>query len=214
MDIDMIKDLYKNKLDSKTDLKTNSLNIYLSKGDLRIQSAKENKEFDISVYAECDFMVETHYEYPYRINGKVSLGSIEGELIKRDELLNKHLKEYNFDLISNAIDVKEFKNIEYFRFTIKEFYKFKKKGKAFSEVLADIKAGKRAQRKGWNGRGMFIYYVSEDRYTAKTKAAKDTFGKDVPYLPYLALKTADEKVVPWTISQTDVLVEDWIVLDN
>ena len=28
-------------------------------------------------------------------------------------------------------------------------------------------------------------------------------------LPFIAMKTADEGIVPWLASQTDVLAEDW-----
>ena len=28
-------------------------------------------------------------------------------------------------------------------------------------------------------------------------------------LPFIALKTADNKIVPWTISQSDALATDW-----
>lgn len=88
----------------------------------------------------------------------------------------------------------------------------KEDGVSFSKALKACKDGKRIQRKGWNGKGMFVYYVGGDSYPAKTKAAKNTFKDNVPYLPYLALKTADDNVVPWTISQTDALAEDWVIL--
>lgn len=56
---------------------------------------------------------------------------------------------------------------------------------------------------------MFIYYVPENSYKAQTDAARSTFGEDVPYGAYLAIKTAQNNVVPWLASQTDVLAEDW-----
>ena len=30
--------------------------------------------------------------------------------------------------------------------------------------------------------------------------------------PWIGMKTADEKFVPWLASQTDMLAEDWVVL--
>lgn len=83
----------------------------------------------------------------------------------------------------------------------------------FSKALIEVKRGNKIARKGWNGNNMFVYFVSEDYYKSKTDHAKETFGKVTPYLPYLALKTADNKVVPWTLSQTDVLSNDWNVLE-
>ena len=32
-------------------------------------------------------------------------------------------------------------------------------------------------------------------------------------LPYLEMKTADNKLVPWLASQSDVLAEDWVVVE-
>jgi hypothetical protein len=31
-------------------------------------------------------------------------------------------------------------------------------------------------------------------------------------LPYITMKTADNKIVPWLASQTDILADDWSVL--
>jgi len=30
-----------------------------------------------------------------------------------------------------------------------------------------------------------------------------------PHLPWIGMKTADDKFVPWLASQTDLLAEDW-----
>jgi predicted CopG family antitoxin len=217
MNIDMIKELYKNKITSDLNLEINDLAIYSTKDRLRQRSAKEEKVFNVGPYKTCDFMVEVKYGLPYLIEGKVTFSSVESELIKRDKKLNELLKDYDFKLTSNAMAVDRFDpERSDFSFTIKEFYKFdknKNKTVSFSKVLKEVKAGKKIARKGWNGNGMFVYYVGEDKYKAKTKAAKKTFGKCVPYLPYLALKTVDDNVVPWTISQTDVLAEDWYIID-
>lgn len=84
-------------------------------------------------------------------------------------------------------------------------------GKAL-EALDD---GKAVQRQGWNGAGLFVYRVPAASYPAQTGVAKAYFGEDalVPYQAYLAMKTADGTVVPWTASQTDLQAEDWIVLE-
>ena len=36
-------------------------------------------------------------------------------------------------------------------------------------------------------------------------------GKTYGRLPYIYMKTADDKLVPWLASQTDVFSEDWEV---
>lgn len=57
-------------------------------------------------------------------------------------------------------------------------------------------------REGWNGKGMFVFLVipAEDA---------SIHGES---LPYLAMKTADGKVVPWLCSQTDMQAKDWYLV--
>jgi hypothetical protein len=63
---------------------------------------------------------------------------------------------------------------------------------------------------------MFIYLVPANKYPA----SGNTFGTMtgvfpddmVPYGPYVAMKTAQDNVVPWICSQTDLLAEDWMVI--
>lgn len=64
--------------------------------------------------------------------------------------------------------------------------------------------GARARRSGWNGKGMFLFYVKPSDWTL-TNGHTDNF----PLLPFIAMKTADDKIVPWLASQTDVLANDW-----
>lgn len=88
-------------------------------------------------------------------------------------------------------------------------------GLTFGDALQALKAGKRVARAGWNGKGMFVYYVRAAAYLAQSEAAKTYFGENayVPYAPYLALKGVDERVSPWVPSINDVLAEDWVVLE-
>jgi hypothetical protein len=82
----------------------------------------------------------------------------------------------------------------------------------FGTALEELKAGSKVARSGWNGKGMFIYYVPAASYPAQTKIAKEHFGETVPYGAYIAMKTAQGNVVPWLASQTDVLADDWQVV--
>lgn len=84
----------------------------------------------------------------------------------------------------------------------------------FGDAIRALKSGKRVYRGGWNGKGMFLYYVPADAYPAKTEAAKSFFGENamVPYGAYLAMKTAQGNVVPWLASQSDMLEEDWNIV--
>ena len=80
----------------------------------------------------------------------------------------------------------------------------------FGAALEVLKDGGIVTRKGWNGKGMFLYYVPKGDYLPVTEAATWAFkGEPVPYGAYIAMKTASGNVVPWLASQTDMLAEDW-----
>lgn len=83
----------------------------------------------------------------------------------------------------------------------------------FGSALFNLKNGLKVSREGWNGKGMFIYYVPPNRYPANGNilGTMDGIFEDdmVPYGAYIAMKTAQNNVVPWLASQTDVLAEDW-----
>lgn len=79
----------------------------------------------------------------------------------------------------------------------------------FSAALIALKEGKKVTRLGWNGKGMFVYYIPANSYPAQTDIAKETFGDMVPYTAYLAIKSVNNTVTPWLASQTDLLADDW-----
>jgi hypothetical protein len=83
----------------------------------------------------------------------------------------------------------------------------------FGHAIEAMKKGMKVARAGWNGKGMFIYYVPADEYPASTGVAMDYYSGQVPYKAYIAMKTVDEDVVPWLASQTDMLADDWSVID-
>jgi len=82
-------------------------------------------------------------------------------------------------------------------------------------AVAEMKSGVRVARRGWNGKGMFIYYVPANVYPASGNTLgtiTGLFPNDlVPYQEYTAMKTADNTVVPWLCSQSDLLANDWEV---
>ena len=84
----------------------------------------------------------------------------------------------------------------------------------FGNALELLKQGFKVARIGWNGKGMFLYYVPAAAYPPSTEIANKAFGgEDVPYGAYLAMKTAQGNVVPWLASQTDMLSDDWCVVE-
>ena len=85
----------------------------------------------------------------------------------------------------------------------------------FGLAIEAAKKGAKITRRGWHGKGMFLYYVPEGRYPARTDAAKSIATEDgkVDYGAYIAMKTAQGNVVPWLASQTDILADDWEVVE-
>ena len=84
----------------------------------------------------------------------------------------------------------------------------------FGEALNELLKGSKLKRQGWNGKNQFIYYVPQGSYKPCTKIAEQLTNEQglVEYEPYIALKTVQGKVVPWTPSISDVLAEDWMVM--
>lgn len=80
------------------------------------------------------------------------------------------------------------------------------------EAIVQAKEGKAIARRGWNGKGMFIYHVPAASYPAMTELAKRMIGDMVPYREYLALKTAQGDVATWSPSGSDALATDWEVV--
>ena len=81
------------------------------------------------------------------------------------------------------------------------------KALTFGDALAALKQGKRVARDGWNGKGMWLALQEPDQHSKMT-------------LPYIYIEYPEGHTayprgsrVPWLASQTDMLREDWIILD-
>ena len=72
-------------------------------------------------------------------------------------------------------------------------------GHSFGEALEELKKGHLVARAGWNGKGMWLALQRPDTHSKMS-------------LPYIYMKTADDKLVPWLASQTDMLSNDWDIL--
>lgn len=67
-----------------------------------------------------------------------------------------------------------------------------------------MRHGHRVARKGWSGRGMWLRLDSTPDVTDRVP---EDLGLGV--MPYVLMKTADNWLVPWLCSQTDLLAADW-----
>ena len=81
-------------------------------------------------------------------------------------------------------------------------------GETFGWAIKQLQNSARVYREGWNGKNMFLFLI---RGSGEPSSWTYTDGKqdNYPCLPFIAIKTIDDKVVPWLGSQTDVLANDW-----
>jgi hypothetical protein len=85
----------------------------------------------------------------------------------------------------------------------------------FSQALIEIKAGKKVSREGWNGKGMFVFLVPGSTFKVNRAPLLGSFpeGTEIKYHSHVDMKTADNQIVPWLCSQTDLLANDWGVVE-
>lgn len=85
----------------------------------------------------------------------------------------------------------------------------------YSDALRAIKAGKKAARSGWNGKGMFVFLVPGSTFKVNRPPLMGIYpeGTEINYHGHIDMKTADGMVVPWVASQTDMLAEDWRIVE-
>lgn len=88
-------------------------------------------------------------------------------------------------------------------------------GMTFGLAIEAMKRGAKVARGGWNGKGMFVYYVAANAYPVQTGAAKSHFGEGamVPYNAYMAIKNVNDTVSTWVPSVNDCLASDWAIVD-
>ena len=79
----------------------------------------------------------------------------------------------------------------------------------FGQVLDALKNKKKAFREGWNGGNITIQLQVPDE--------NSKMNKPYIYIDTMNVVSQNEKayksVVPWAPSQTDLLAEDWEILD-
>lgn len=71
----------------------------------------------------------------------------------------------------------------------------------FGEAISALKAGQYVSRSGWNGKNMWLGLQVPDAHSKMS-------------LPYIYMCTAQGDLVPWLASQTDVLADDWGVVEH
>jgi hypothetical protein len=84
----------------------------------------------------------------------------------------------------------------------------------FGQAIEALKVGKRVQRDGWNGKGMFLFLVPGSQFKVNREPLLSMLGEGtvVDYHAHIDMKTAQGYVVPWLASQADMLSNDWSVV--
>lgn len=82
----------------------------------------------------------------------------------------------------------------------------------FGAALAALRSGSKVTREGWNGKQMFLFLVPGSQFKINRPPLLGIYpeGTIINYAPHIDMRTADNKIVPWLASQTDVLAEDWV----
>lgn len=80
----------------------------------------------------------------------------------------------------------------------------------FGKALEELKEGKKIVRRGWNGKGMYLFLADgEDLSNCLFKKEDNVKCQDS-----VCMYTAQSTVcVGWLASQADMLSEDWEIVD-
>lgn len=81
---------------------------------------------------------------------------------------------------------------------------------SFGHAIRVLQDGKRVARAGWNGKGMWLILVEENQWTTSVGPSNISGAHR---LPWIGMKTVDGGLVPWLASQTDVLANDWQLVE-
>ena len=94
-------------------------------------------------------------------------------------------------------------------------------GMTFGLAIEALKAGKKVARAGWNGKGMWLILVAGTPNAALREGTpyREALGREsCEILPHIDMWTTNAEgrraMLPgWLASQTDMLAEDWAVVD-
>ena len=88
----------------------------------------------------------------------------------------------------------------------------------FGQAIGSLKLGLKVCRKGWNGKGMWLWLKQECKVKSEwchdpaLKEIADKNGGEIYAGGCICLKTAHDTIQSgWTASQEDILATDWIL---
>jgi hypothetical protein len=86
-------------------------------------------------------------------------------------------------------------------------------GMTFGLAVEAMKKSKSITRAGWNSKGMYLFIIQGSNDIAKLHGYG--FGEmlnEPTFRDAIFMKTVDNELVPWTASQTDMLANDWSIV--
>lgn len=94
-------------------------------------------------------------------------------------------------------------------------------GMTFGMAIEAMKRGKKVSRRGWNGKGMYIWIVPGSTVLCQSKFTDPHLeeisyanGSRIDFLASIRMKTATGEVLTgWLASQSDMLSEDWMIIE-
>lgn len=96
----------------------------------------------------------------------------------------------------------------------------KKNNLTFGDAVEALKHGQRVTRPGWNGKGMYLWLMPAAVVKAEwcrephLKAVAEANGGQIKALGSIRMMTANKEVLTgWLASQSDILAEDWQILE-
>lgn len=103
----------------------------------------------------------------------------------------------------------------------KTYRKSENTGLNFGQAIEALKTGEKVARTGWNGKNMFLFLLPAGTipkiaiHDEKLREVLENNGKDsFDALGSIRMKTADDKILTgWLASQTDMLADDWCIIE-
>lgn len=79
---------------------------------------------------------------------------------------------------------------------------------SFGDAIKYVKRGLKVARKGWNGKGMYLFLADGEDLTSCLSTG------DFKCASSVCMKTAQDTIcVGWLASQADMLAEDWVFVE-
>jgi hypothetical protein len=86
---------------------------------------------------------------------------------------------------------------------------------SFGLAIEAMKKGAKVARVDWNGKGMFLFLVAGSQFKVNRPPLLGIYpeGTEITYGTHIDIKAVDGSVRPWVASQSDMLADDWMLVE-